>query len=938
MSQTRGTPGTAPRSTRGQRAARRVLRRSRDAASSRRGGIIAPILAAIGIVLLLVVLTGGLLAGGGAAVMIAELERGLPEVQKFESLQYAEPSVAYDRTGKNRLATFFSEKRKVVAYRDIPQLVLDSTTSVEDRTFWENQGVDLVATLAALASDVSGADNRGGGSTITQQFVRARLLPPDLVNDPERLYERKAKEIIQSFKLTQAFPGETGKERIITAYLNQIFYGHNAYGISAAADVYFGKKLADLTPMEAALLAGLPQSPSILDPYRYAKEVEIRDENGNKRKVLEVPTCGYPAPPGCQDVAPVIRRDFILRSLAGGFGRWTTLSEEELQAALNEPIRLVGERPVRWQAPHFVWAMKTQLDGILADREPAERGGYRIVTTLDWKAQAIATRYVRAAAEFTQYDYTPYLRALRSYKVPAQDRPWLDFLRGKGLKNAALVAVDYRTGDVLAHVGSANYYGKNTRKMDPKFDVVQGYRQPGSAWKPIVFATAIDARAVTAGSVVLDVTTPFGASWDPKNAGLDERGPVLVRKALQYSLNIPAIRVIDRVRPEVVGQYSARAGITFLTGRRAMSLAGLAGAIGTVETRMLELASAYGAFGNDGFVTRPRFILKVTRVTKDSTGAPVEELIYEAGRPERTKFISPQAAYIMADILKGNTNPADNIYWGDRFQLNNGPGSSYRVAALKTGTTNDIRDVSAYGLLPMPQNPKDPAIALGVWMGNSDHSQPTLGGNPLFASDGPGEIWHAFLREYMKGEPAPDFQPPDKGLAYATIDSYSGGKPGPWTRDTYTEVFIKGTEPGAPGQLDPAGLIYTRKCGGWMVDPLAAENRGAPGFWKTAVRDWMARASRGVGRASGEFGTVTRYLEDRSSWGGPIAPSGEGCPTPKPDKSPDPSASPDPNATPDPDATPAPTPRRTPRPDRTPRPTRPPQETPRPTPPPTPNP
>ena len=924
----------------GKRALERTLRRSRDG-GKRKGGILAPLLIGIIIVLVLVTGTSVLIAGGAGAAMLASLEADLPDVKQFETLQFAEPTVVYDNRGPSggkELARFFSEKREVVQFDDIPKLVLDATTSVEDRSFWENQGIDLVATLSALAQEVSGGSDRGGGSTITQQLVRARLLPRDLVTDPDRLYERKAKEIIQSYKLTQAFPGEEGKERIITAYLNQIFYGHNAYGIKAAAEVYFGAKLTcdeeqknkgckQLTLGQAALLAGLPQSPSILDPYRFAKQGEyIEPESGRTKEAdLLVPNCNARnAPEDCTDIQSMVRRKFILDSLLAGYGRWTKITPEEYQEALEEPLILRGDRPSRWTAPHFVWAMRGQLDTLLADRDSAETGGYAVTTTLDMRAQTIAEKYVRAAAEFTQLGFSNYLTQLKRYKVGRQDRPWLDFLRGKSIKNAALVAVDYRTGNVIAYVGSANYYGKNSKRMDPKYDVIQGYRQSGSAWKPILYATAIDNRTITAGSVILDVTTPFGGTWDPKNAGMDERGPVLARKALQYSLNIPAIRVQHRVGPATVGQYSARAGISFLGGRKSMTLAGLAGAIGTVETRMLDLVSAYGSFGNDGFVTTPRFILKVTRQIKNADGTTTTEVIYDAPKAERKKFVTPQTAYIIADILSGNTNPAENIYWGPKFQLTNGPGGSRRPAALKTGTTNGIRDLSAYGLLPAPQNQKDPAIALGVWMGNSDHTQPTLGGNPLFASDGPAQVWHAFLRDYMRGEPIPEFQRPAKGLVERTIDAFTGGKPGPWTRDTVSEWFIAGTEPGARGAIDTSRTnMYVQECGTWMIDLVKVENRGAPSSWKAAVRDWMARARRGTGVASRIFGTTTRYLEARSSWGGRMLGP---CATPSP--TPDPNATPEPGETTDPDPgkppKPPPKPTRKPGPGKTPKPTPPP--------------
>ena len=242
VSQSPRDPAGPRRRTPGGRAARIALRRSR--APGKGGGILVPLIIGIVVVFLLLVLSGVVIAGVAAVAVVDELGKDLPDVNRFETLDYAEPSRAVSRDGKQILATFFSEKRQVVAFRDIPHVVLDATTVVEDRTFWENQGVDLFATLAAVAGVASGSEGRGGGSTITQQFVRAPLLPTDLVADKERLYERKAKEMLQSYRLTQAFPGEDGKERIITAYLNQIFYGHNAYGISAAADVYFGARLA----------------------------------------------------------------------------------------------------------------------------------------------------------------------------------------------------------------------------------------------------------------------------------------------------------------------------------------------------------------------------------------------------------------------------------------------------------------------------------------------------------------------------------------------------------------------------------------------------------------------------------------------------------------------------------------------------------------------
>ena len=234
------------------------------------------VLAGIFLALALVVSLVAGSAGLAAVAAVGILSSDLPDPSSLGSLTFAQPTVIYDRTGEVQLGVFQREKRRVVAFADVPHLVLDATTTAEDRSFWKNGGFDPAAILAAAAENANGDSSRGA-STITQQLVRARLLPPDVTAAGANRYLRKAKELIQSSRLTATFPGEEGKEEIVTAYLNEIFYGHDAYGIAAAAEIYFGvKDLSELTPAQAALLAGLPKSPSTLDPYRYAE----RDAEG----------------------------------------------------------------------------------------------------------------------------------------------------------------------------------------------------------------------------------------------------------------------------------------------------------------------------------------------------------------------------------------------------------------------------------------------------------------------------------------------------------------------------------------------------------------------------------------------------------------------------------------------------------------------------------
>ena len=483
--------------------------------------------------------------------------------------------------------------------------------------------------------------------------------------------------------------------------------------------------------------------------------------------------------PNCVDTDLVQRRDYILGRLRDGKGRWTTLSDEQYQQALDEKIVIKKPKASTWKAPHFVNALLPELNKILADRDPIQSGGYTVITTLDMRAQGIGERVIQAGAVLPNLPLSQYYQQLDKLRL-RQDAGWISRLRGSSLRNGAMVAMDYRTGDILAYVGSAGYYRRASPKFAPKVDHVGGsWRQPGSAWKPIVYATGIDTERLTAGTYLLDKQEMFGPGWTPKNADGVYRGYIQVRDAIQQSLNIPAIRALQTVGITTVRKYAVKAGFTFLEdfGNKALDLAGLAGALGTVEVRPLDMTAAFGAFGNGGKVTKPRHILKVL--------GPDGQVIYEAGKPITEQVWKPATAYIMADILDGNTNRAVNPAWGEVFEMRNTRDGSRRVAAVKTGTTNELKDYSTYGILPMPAGKKQPALAVGVWYGNSDSTSPNLG-LLRYSLDNAGRTWAAFVRDYMKNKPAPSFRQP-KGIIVG---------PG-------AELYIQGTQPGGARQMDP---------------------------------------------------------------------------------------------------------------------------------------
>ena len=282
--------------------------------------------------------------------------------------------------------------------------------------------------------------------------------------------------------------------------------------------------------------------------------------------------------------------------------RWTQVTPAQLQAALDEPVVLAGERPRVMRAPQFSWAVRSQLEQMLGGLDAVETGGYHVITTLDWNAQQLAEKYLTAAAIVPNLP-TDEANALKDkLKLSKADRSWVNALHGKDIHNGALVALDYRHGDVLAYVGSAGYYRDDlaSAKFAPQHDAAAAFRQPGSAFKAIVYSTAFDQRILTPGSLLLDISTEFGRGWAPKDADTLERGPVRVRQAIQLSLNLPAIRALDRVGNDPVATTAEALGVNFQGGHEAFLQAGLAGAIGTVETRPLDLTSAFGSIANGG--------------------------------------------------------------------------------------------------------------------------------------------------------------------------------------------------------------------------------------------------------------------------------------------------------------------------------------------------
>ncbi len=859
----------------------------------------------IAIAIPLVVFGAFLLVGLAGLVGVAAAynyySQGLPDPRDtLSNLSFDQQTIISDRTGKVELARLGDFKREIVTFDQVPPEVVDATTAIEDKDFWSNPGFDFVGFVSATLDTLSGHPR--GGSTITQQLVRARLLPDSAFAGSRE--ERKIREIIQSLRLTQAYPGLEGKQEIITAYLNQNFYGNQSYGIKAAARTYFGKDLKDLTLAEAAILAAIPQSPTAYDLVKNAVEtcsvtVAADAECPSSKVQLEVP-----------DTTVIYnRRNFVLdlmktRSTLSGSKHTAT----EYEAAKSDPVILAPQIGVHWLAPHFVWQVRDQLGSILCPDVTVDQcakidtGGYRVVTTLDTKMQATVEKWLYATARAPNLSNTTTI--LKALKIPSKDYGWIRNLHGKNINNGAAAVLDYRTGQVLAYSGSAGFNARGTRTFQPQFDVLSdGWRQPGSAIKPLNYSIGIEDRTMTAATVFMDVTTDFGGRFIPTQADKLERGPVRLREALQFSLNIPAIKSGLMNGLDHFYQRSRDFGVTYVPG----SVPVTSMSIGTLEIHPIDLLGAFGAIADGGKLMPRTMILKVT--------APDGEVIWPdptARPPKATPVISPQTAYIVTDILAGNTVPKINPFWGEWAIYD---GTRRRPAAYKTGTTSDNRDVHAYGFVAPPKDPTAPALAVGVWMGNSNN-QPNKDTLSLGSS---APLWSRILTDVTRGTPIADFQRPP-GLVDATIDAISGMKPGPFTTRTTKEIFLAGTE---PTQIDDlrrtvdvdgaSGLLWRDGC----VGPK--ETIGALDFsqveaawpvWQRADNGWARRAARGPGVGGPLKGTRTVYFYGQGfypfgrTWGGTFAPT-KLCPIAPP--SPTPCINPlDPLLCPSPEPTPSP--------------------------------
>jgi 1A family penicillin-binding protein len=615
-------------------------------------------------------------SAAGVIFIFVYYAKDLPRPEKFTEKRQIESTKIYDRTGKTLLYEIYGEeKRTIVPLEAIPDYLKNAVVAIEDDRFYTHRGIDLKSIARAILVDLKIKSTAQGASTISQQLIRSSFL------STKKTVERKTREIILTLELERRY----SKNQILYWYLNQIPFGQNTYGVEEASKTYFQKSVSEISLPEAAVLAAIIQSPSRLSPY-----------GENLNTLLE-------------------RKDIVLDKMAS----LNFITREEAEKAKKEQI--VFARPNQSiKAPHFVMYVKDYLESKYGEDFIKEKG-LRVYTTLNWDFQQIAEKVVKEGVE--------------KNKVFNEN-------------NGALVAIDPKTGEILSMVGSADWFGKPypegcdlTPEVDCLFDPMVNVatyklgRQPGSAFKPFVYATAFQ-KGYDDKYIVIDEETNFG-NWGgkpyvPQNYDGKFRGPVTLREALAQSLNVPSVKVLNSLAGLEDSIKTARdMGITTLN--KPPSFYGLAIVLGGGEVKLLDMVSAYGVFATEGERIPPTAILKI----EDSQGNIIEQ-----NNKTPIRVLDIQTCRLISDILSDNEARAPIFGLRSSLYIEN-----YQVA-VKTGTTQNYRDGWTIGYTP--------SIVVGVWVGNSNNSP--MGKIPAASSGAP--IWKNFMLQVLPSYPRENFIKP----------------------------------------------------------------------------------------------------------------------------------------------------------------------------------
>ena len=641
--------------------------------------------------LLVVVLVSGLGVAASAVWVLTILPGSLPSVTQLETFDASEGTKVYDDNDE-LITEFHVERRIFVPLAQIPKTLRDAIIATEDARFYSHHGVDPTGIARAVYQNFRRGRIVEGGSTITQQLAKVLFLTPD------KSLERKLKEAVLALELERRY----SKDRILEMYLNQIYFGHGAFGVEAAARTFYGKGVSELSLPECTLLAGLPKAPTTYSPFEHPEAAKRRR-------------------------ATVLSRMVDVGAIASPLAKKTA----------DSPLGLIPPERRRTTGQYYLEYVQQQLEAQYG-ADLVFKGGLQVYTTLSPVMQVKAERALREG-----------LKALESRRgaaakdgtAPPPERP-----------EGALLTTEPQTGYIKAMVGGYDFFKSEFNRA------VQARRQPGSAFKAFVYLAALESGQ-TPASVVDDSTVEFpagrnGKAWKPDNYDRKFRGPITYQQALEESVNVAAVKVLEKNGVRRTVDLARRLGVESPLGEN------LSIALGTSDLTLLEITSAYGALANQGSWVRPSAI----RYVLDS-----QRKLLEENTPQAKQVVSPELAYVMTSMLRGT--------------IERGTGAAARAlgrpAAAKTGTTNDYSNAWFIGYTPQ--------LATGVWVG---YDRPRSLGKDETGSRVAVPIWTAFMQEALAGTPPEDFPIPERVVLVPVDMNPSGGCVRP-----VTMAFVAGTEP-----------------------------------------------------------------------------------------------------------------------------------------------
>lgn len=672
---------------------------------------------------------------------------GCPTAESLTSYTPNQTSKLYAADGRF-IAELGLERRTLVRLDEIPQHVKDAFLVVEDKRFYDHAGIDYVRVFGAALRNVRAGGFAQGFSTITMQLAR-NIFPESLSR--EKTILRKLKEAHVARDIERAYP----KDRILELYLNQIYLGSGAYGVETASQRYFGKSVRDVSVAEAAMLAALPKAPERYNPRRYADRA-------------------------------IQRRNTVLELMR----RAEVVTDSDASLAKAFPLQLAQKTESGETAPYFVEWVRQQLDQQFGSR--LYEKGLKVYTTLDLDMQAAAERALEEqlgaieSGKFGPYSHLTF----EQYQARNAEGASLGGTGDSPYLQGSFVAVDPREGAVRALVGGRDF-------ADSKFNrAVQALRQPGSTFKPIVYAAAVraglgPAHVIDDSPISMDQVS--GEVWRPQNFDLKYEGAMPMRRALFMSRNIPAIRVGLDLGPQQVISMARRFGISTPIPPYPSLY------IGAADVYPLEMIASYSVFANLGLRTTPYAIQRV----EDADGA-----ILWQPRPEREAVLTPEEAWLMVSMMK------DVVGRGTAYGATTGAG--FRVpAGGKTGTTNDGADVWFIGYTA--------DLVAGLWVGfdRPKKIKANAQGGTLAAP-----AWTAFMKDVYKRKPAPPDWPRPDGIVVREIDVATGLLASPACGGSVaSEYFVFGNEP----RLTCLDMAFMR--------PRLPGDSAAPGAIPRAYRD-----------------------------------------------------------------------------------------------------